>query len=458
MHALSPAARLRARGGGGVVAACSRRSSLASSPSSPLSGPRRHASYERSAGLVGLPSAGKSTLFNALCARTAAEVGNFPFTTITPNIAPVAVPDPRLAELARLEGSQSVKQQQIVFHDIAGLIAGASKGEGLGNAFLGNIRAVSCMLHVVRCYEDPEIIHVLDTPDPARDIGIIDTELILADLQSVEKRLGGGQALRKAKTPEAVTTARLLEEVRGVLESGLPARSFERNVSTSDLPVWDRLQLLTQKPVLYLCNVGETHAATGNAMTRVVADIAAEQAARDGRGGDSSSAPAPAAPAAAAAGSAAGSPAAAAAPSTPTSVASVVCAKLEAEAALLPDADRVEFLSAYGLEGGVSGLDAVIRATATLLRLHTFYTVGPTEARAWTIPLGATAPQAAGVIHGDLESGFIKAELVSYADIVRHGGDAPARKGGAARNEGKEYVMRDGDVAVFKFAPPKKTA
>lgn len=383
----------------------------------------------RSAGLVGMPNVGKSTLFNALVRQQLAQASNFPFCTIEPNVALVEVPDERLQRLAVMENSQRCQGWQLEFHDIAGLIAGASKGEGLGNAFLGNIRATNAILQVVRCFDDPGVIHVLDQPDPLRDIAIIENELVLADLQSVEKRQ---LANKKAKTAEAITQARLLAEVKPILEAGLPARSLlaSTSLSPSDLEAWNRLQLLTQKPMLYVCNVSEEDAAIGNDMTRAVADHVTKTAA---------------AGAASSAGTSDGEKAAGLA---------VVCAKLEAEAGALADADRDEFLQAYGLKS--TGLDVIVKAAADLLSLQPFYTVGPTESRAWCIRKGWSAPQAAGVIHSDMQTGFIKAEVMAYEDVIAHKGEAGGRKAGLVRQEGKDYVMKEGDVCFFKFNAAKK--
>jgi len=384
----------------------------------------RHAS-SLAAGLVGMPNVGKSTLFNALVGQQLAQASNFPFCTIEPNFAAVAVPDERLDTLARLHSSRAVKQQQIEFYDIAGLVKGASAGAGLGNKFLDNIRAVSAVLQVVRCFDDAGVVHVEEGPqDPVRDIRIIEGELLLADIQSVERRLGAGARAGKGLAGAAAAAhaeeLRLLRLAQGALEAGRPARSLSRAELAGDggadaaagaaaAAAFARLQLLTQKPLVYVCNVGEADAAGGNAMTRAVQDFAA--AAGGG--------------------------------------ACVVSAKIEAELALLgAAAERREMLLAYGLQR--SGLDAVVAAAADALGLLTFYTVGPQEARAWRVRAGACAPAAAGEIHSDLEATFIKAEVISYEDIVRHGGDEGARKAGVCRSEGRDYVVRDGDVMLFK--------
>ena len=383
-----------------------------------------------SAGLVGMPNVGKSTLFNALVGRTAAEASNYPFCTIEPNSSLVAVPDARLPLLQRLVGSRDVVQQQVEFIDIAGLVAGASKGAGLGNKFLDNIRACSAVCQVVRCFDDASVIHVLDAPDPVRDMKIIEGELVLADLQTVERRLEQRvKGLADATAERHAAEQKLLREAKEVLEAGLPVRSMSlrRAMPAAEAADFALLQLLTQKPLLYVCNVREDHAALGNDMSRAVAQYADEQRARE-RG---------------------------AAAAHPAGGVCVVSAKIEAELALLEsDVDRREMLAAYGLEG--SGLDGIISASAALLGLHSFFTVGPLETRSWRIRVGATAQQAASEIHSDLAETFIKAEVLSFADVVLHGGDNGARKAGKMRSEGKDYVVCDGDVIVFKARSAKK--
>lgn len=377
-------------------------------------------------GVVGVPNIGKSTLFNGLVRSQLAQAANYPFCTVEPNVALVEVPDARLRTLAGVAGSAKQLGWQIEYHDIAGLIKGASKGEGLGNAFLGNIRAVNCILQVVRCFVDPEILHVMDTPDPLRDISVLENELILADLQSIEKRTAskGGRA---AKTAEAATAAALLERARAALEEGFFASVAEAGLSPSEAAVWHKLQLLTQKPMMYVCNVGEGDAAGGNAMTAAVrAHVTTRAAAYAARAG----VPPP--------------------PADELDAShAVVCAKLEAEAAMLPDDDRRDFLAAYGLDA--SGLDTIMRQSARLLRLHTYYTVGPAEARAWCIPVGATALEAAATIHSDFGKAFIRADITSYADYVACGGEKGAKDAAKVHSEGKDYVMQDGDVAVFRI-------
>lgn len=385
----------------------------------------RHSS--RSCGLTGLANVGKSTLFNALVRAQRAQAANYPFCTIEPNVATVHHADARTHVLASLSRSEKVTGSAVEFHDIAGLIEGAHKGEGLGNAFLGNIRAVSVIVHVVRCFDDPDIIHVMNSCDAVRDVRVINNELLLADLQSIEKRVAAAKG-KAGRTPDAALAAELLQRARAVLEDGHPASTLERSIDALHLPVWRSLQLLTQKPVLYVCNVSDAHAASGNDMTRAVEDLLREEA--DALAARTGSAP----------------------PSTEAVKDSMViaCAQLEAEAALLTDdAERGEFLSAYGLSRTCT--DSIIEKSARLLRTQTFYTTGPTETRAWSIPIGATAVDAAGTIHTDFAKGFIKAEVTSYDDFVACGGEDGARKAAKTRAEGKEYIMVDGDVCLFRF-------
>ncbi len=356
-------------------------------------------------GIVGLPNVGKSTLFNALTRTAAAQAANFPFCTIEPNVGEVAVPDQRLAKLAEIAKSQSVIPARMTFVDIAGLVKGASKGEGLGNQFLANIREVDAIAHVLRCFEDGDVTHVEGRVDPVTDAETIETELMLADLESIEKRLQNIVRKVRGGDKEAVLQERLLKEAVAALEAGKPARTVE--VSDEDRKAWDMLQLLTAKPVLYVCNVAEDEAAEGNAHSAAVAEMAEKEGA--------------------------------------ASV--VISAKIEEEISQL-DAEEAEmFLSEMGLEE--AGLDRLIRAGYDLLGLQTYFTAGPKEARAWTIPAGTSAPQAAGVIHGDFEKGFIRAETVAYEDYVTLGGEAAARDAGKLRAEGKGYVVKDGDVLHF---------
>lgn len=374
-----------------------------------------------------MPNVGKSTLFNALVRASLAAASNYPFCTIESQAAAVPVPDARLARLALMTGSARCVPWALEVRDIAGLIAGASKGEGLGNAFLADIRGVHAILQVVRCFESPDVIHVCDAPDPARDIAIIENELILADAQSVEKRL---PAARKAAMgikggPEAASVARLLELVQPALEAGLPARTVRGTLDARDAAVWERLQLLTTKPMMYVLNVGDGDAAPGssNALTRVARDAIAARAKEQ-------------------AGAGAGA--------TPAYSIATVCAQVEAELALLPDGpDRAEILAAYGLPR--SGMDELLEETARLLRLHAYYTTGPAESRAWVIPTGATAAEAAGAIHSDMQRGFIKADVINFKDLERVGSEAKAKELGIVRQEGKEYIVQSGDVMVFKF-------
>ena len=358
-------------------------------------------------GIVGLPNVGKSTLFNALTRTAAAQAANFPFCTIEPNIGEVAVPDARLDRLAALAKSRQVVPTRLTFVDIAGLVKGASRGEGLGNQFLANIREVDAIAHVLRCFEDDDVTHVDGRVDPVADAETIETELMLADLDSIEKRLQGLVRKLKGGDAEAKDQDRLLRAARAALEDGRPARTAP--VTAEDARAWSHLQLLTTKPVLYVCNVDEGSAATGNAQSARVA----EMAAREGAG------------------------------------VVVISAAIEEEIARLDDAERAEFLSDLGLEE--PGLDRMIRAGYDLLGLVTYFTVGPKEARAWTIPEGTHAPQAAGAIHGDFERGFIRAETIAYDDFVAHGGEQAAKEAGRMRVEGKGYVVRDGDVLHFLF-------
>ncbi len=358
-------------------------------------------------GIVGLPNVGKSTLFNALTRTAAAQAANFPFCTIEPNVGEVAVPDARLQKLAEIAKSKQVIPTRMTFVDIAGLVKGASKGEGLGNQFLANIRECDAIAQVVRCFEDGDVTHVEGRIDPIADIETIETELMIADLESIERRLAGLVRRVKGGEKEAVQQERLLKAAQVALEAGLPARTVA--VAGEDAKAWASLQLLTQKPVLYVCNVPEEDAAQGNALSeKVRAKAEAEGAA-----------------------------------------AVVISAKIEEEIAQLEPGEAREFLETLGLEE--PGLDRLIRAGYELLGLQTYFTAGPKEARAWTIPKGTLAPQAAGVIHGDFERGFIRAETISYADYVAHGGEAGAREAGKLRVEGKGYEVKDGDVLNFLF-------
>ncbi|KUR71028.1 GTP-binding protein [Novosphingobium fuchskuhlense] len=359
-------------------------------------------------GIVGLPNVGKSTLFNALTETQAAQAANYPFCTIEPNIGNVGVPDPRLDELARIAGSQKIIPTQLGFVDIAGLVRGASKGEGLGNQFLGNIREVDAIVHVLRCFENADIQHVDNKVDPISDAETVETELMLSDLESLEKRVPAAQKKAAQGDKEAKITASVLGQALELLREGKPARlTVPRD--DEEARVFAQAQLITAKPVLYVCNVEEEAAASGNDFSARVFEKAKAEGAN----------------------------------------AVIVSAAIEADIVTMPMEDRPEFLSALGLEE--AGLAKIIRAGYDLLHLLTFFTVGPKEARAWTVHAGAKAPEAAGEIHSDMQRGFIRAETIAYEDFVTLGGEAAARDAGKLRQEGKEYVVRDGDVMHFKF-------
>ncbi|MEP1520519.1 redox-regulated ATPase YchF [Ascidiaceihabitans sp.] len=358
-------------------------------------------------GIVGLPNVGKSTLFNALTKTAAAQAANFPFCTIEPNVGEVAVPDARLDKLAAIASSKSIIPTRMTFVDIAGLVKGASKGEGLGNQFLANIREVDAIAHVLRCFEDGDVTHVEGRVDPVADAETIETELMLADIESIEKRLQNLVRKVRGGDKEAVEQERLMKMALAALEDGKPARVVD--IDEDDKKQWTMLQLLTSKPVLYVCNVGEAEAAEGNAHAQAVADMAAAQ-------GNSHV---------------------------------VISAQIEEEISQLEPDEAVMFLEEMGLEE--AGLDRLIRAGYELLHLETYFTVGPKEARAWTIPAGTSAPKAAGVIHGDFEKGFIRAETIAYDDFVTLGGEQPAKEAGKMRAEGKAYTVKDGDVLHFLF-------
>ncbi|KZX55249.1 redox-regulated ATPase YchF [Erythrobacter sp. HI00D59] len=359
-------------------------------------------------GIVGLPNVGKSTLFNALTETQAAQAANYPFCTIEPNVGQVAVPDARLDQIAEIAKSAKVIPTQLAFVDIAGLVKGASQGEGLGNQFLGNIREVDAIVHVLRCFEDDDIQHVSNKVDPLADAEVVETELLLADLESLEKRVPAAAKRATGGDKEAKLMASVLGQALDLLKDGKPARLTEPK-DEEEARVFRQAQLLTAKPVLYVCNVAEEDAASGNALSeRVFAKAAAEGAE-----------------------------------------AVVVSAAIEAELVAMPVEDRAEFLAELGLDE--SGLSRVIRAGYKLLGLQTFFTAGPKEARAWTFPTGAKAPQAAGEIHTDFERGFIRAETIAFDDYVALGGESGAREAGKLRQEGKEYLVQDGDVMLFKF-------
>jgi len=358
-------------------------------------------------GIVGLPNVGKSTLFNALTKTAAAQAANFPFCTIEPNVGDVAVPDDRLDTLAAIASSKQIIPTRMTFVDIAGLVKGASKGEGLGNQFLANIRETDAIAHVLRCFEDGDVTHVDGRVDPVADAEVIETELMLADMESIEKRLQGIVRKVRGGDKEAVQQERLLKDALTMLEEGKPARMVE--VDAEDAKAWKTLQLLTSKPILYVCNVDEGSAASGNEFSAKVIEMAEAQGAAH----------------------------------------VVISAQIEEEIAQLDEDEAEMFLSEMGLEE--AGLDRLIRAGYDLLKLETYFTVGPKEARAWTIRTGTLAPQAAGVIHGDFEKGFIRAETIAYDDFVSLGGEAPAKEAGKMRAEGKAYIVQDGDVLHFLF-------
>ncbi len=359
-------------------------------------------------GIVGLPNVGKSTLFNALTRTAAAQAANFPFCTIEPNVGEVAVPDPRLESLAAIAGSKQIIPTRMTFVDIAGLVRGASKGEGLGNQFLANIRECDAIAHVLRCFEDGDITHVEGRIDPVADAETIETELMLADLESVERRRANLARKLKSADKDAADQDRLLAQAQKALEAGKPARTVQ--VSDDDKRVWEQLQLLTAKPVLYVCNVEESSAASGNSQSARVAEMARAQGAAT----------------------------------------VVISARIEEEISQLPADEAAMFLEEMGLHE--AGLDRLIRAGYTLLGLQTYFTVGPKEARAWTIPKGTLAPAAAGGIHGDFEKGFIRAETIAFDDYVAGKGEAGAKELGKFRVEGKTYEVKDGDVLHFLFS------
>ncbi len=359
-------------------------------------------------GIVGLPNVGKSTLFNALTETQAAQAANYPFCTIEPNVGQVGVPDPRLDKLAQIASSAKIVPTQLSFVDIAGLVRGASKGEGLGNQFLGNIREVDAVVHVLRCFENDDIQHVENKVDPIADAETVETELLLSDLESLEKRVPAAQKKAAQGDKESKLIATVLGQTLELLREGKPAR-LTQTADEEEARVFRQAQLLTAKPVLYVCNVEEEAAAKGNAFsTRVFEKAKAEGAS-----------------------------------------AVIVSAAIEAELTGMDIDERMAFLEEMGLHE--TGLARIIRAGYDLLDLLTFFTVGPKEARAWTVHKGAKAPEAAGEIHSDMQRGFIRAETIAYDDFVTLGGEAPAREAGKLRQEGKEYVVHDGDVMHFKF-------
>jgi len=358
-------------------------------------------------GIVGLPNVGKSTLFNALTKTAAAQAANFPFCTIEPNVGEVAVPDARLDKLAAIASSKEIIPTRMTFVDIAGLVKGASKGEGLGNQFLANIREVDAIAHVLRCFEDGDVTHVEGRVNPVEDAQTIETELMLSDMESIEKRLVNIVRKVRGGDKEAVQQERLMKMAMEALEDGKPARVVD--VDEDDAKAWKMLQLLTTKPVLYVCNVGEAESVEGNAHSAAVAAMAAEQG----------------------------------------NAHVIISAQIEEEISQLDADEAMMFLEEMGL--AEAGLDRLIRAGYELLHLETYFTVGPKEARAWTIRQGTSAPKAAGVIHGDFEKGFIRAETIAYDDFVELGGEQPCKEAGKMRAEGKGYTVKDGDVLHFLF-------
>jgi hypothetical protein len=359
-------------------------------------------------GIIGLPNVGKSTLFNALTATAKAEAANFPFCTIEPNTGRVGVPDPRLETIAAIGNSAKIVPTQLEFVDIAGLVRGASNGEGLGNQFLANIREVDAVIHVLRCFVDDNVTHVEGKIGPVRDAETVETELMLADMEMLEKRIDALTKKARGNDKIAIYQLKMAERVLSVLQKGQPARTIE--IAKDNKKTFDMLQLLSAKPVLYVCNVEENSASEGNALSEDVFKMAVEQGA----------------------------------------VSVVISAKIEEEIAVLEDeAEKAEFLETLGLKE--TGLTRVIRAGYELLDLITFFTVGPKEARAWTVSKNAKAPQAAGVIHTDFEKGFIKAETIAYKDFINCKGEQGAKEAGKMRQEGRDYQTQDGDVMLFRF-------
>jgi GTP-binding protein YchF len=358
-------------------------------------------------GIVGLPNVGKSTLFNALTQTAAAQAANYPFCTIEPNVGEVAVPEPRLNRLAKVAGSKEIIPARMNFVDIAGLVEGASQGEGLGNKFLANIRETDAVIYVLRCFENDDITHVRGVVDPIADFEVVETELMLADLDSLEKRKAN--IIKRANTgdKDAKAQVALMDLALAELKEGRPARRAK--VPADEIKAWNMLQLLTAKPILFVANVDEASAATGNAFSKRVEERAQQEGA----------------------------------------IAVVISAQIESELAVLDEAEGKEFLETLGLEE--PGLTRLIRAGYELLGLQTYFTAGPKEARAWTIHKGWTAPKAAGVIHGDFEKGFIRAETIAFEDYIACGGEVGAKEAGKMRSEGKEYIVQDGDVMLFRF-------
>ncbi|MGJ8527097.1 redox-regulated ATPase YchF [Maritalea sp.] len=358
-------------------------------------------------GIVGLPNVGKSTLFNALTRTAAAQAANFPFCTIEPNVGEVSVPDERLDKIAKIGGSAEIIPTRLSFVDIAGLVKGAAQGEGLGNQFLANIREVDAIAYVLRCFENDDIIHVSNKIDPIADAEVVETELMLSDMESLEKRVGPLEKRLRGQDKDAKLTLELVKRALVVLQDGKPARQVE--VADDEKKAFKELNLLTSKPALYICNVDEDSAADGNELTKRVDEYAKEQNARM----------------------------------------VIISAEIESELSQLDDEEQKEYLETLGLEE--AGLNRIIREGYKLLNLQTYFTVGPKEARAWTVAVGTKAPQAAGVIHSDFERGFIRAQTIAYDDFIELGGENAAKDAGKARDEGKEYVVKDGDIMLFKF-------
>ncbi|WP_424982711.1 redox-regulated ATPase YchF [Maritalea sp. S77] len=358
-------------------------------------------------GIVGLPNVGKSTLFNALTRTAAAQAANFPFCTIEPNVGEVSVPDERLDKIAAIGKSAEIIPTRLSFVDIAGLVKGAAQGEGLGNQFLANIREVDAIAYVLRCFENDDIVHVSGRIDPLTDAEVVETELMLADMESLEKRIPNLEKKLRGQDKDAKATIELINRALDVLRDGKPARHVE--ISDDEKKAFKELNLLTSKPALYICNVDEDSAAEGNELTKKVEEYAKAQNARM----------------------------------------VIISAEIESQLSQLDDEEQAEFLESLGLEE--PGLNRIIREGYKLLNLQTYFTVGPKEARAWTITEGTKAPQAAGVIHTDFERGFIRAQTIAYEDFIALGGEAAAKEAGKARDEGKEYVVKDGDIMLFKF-------
>ncbi|EJF89200.1 redox-regulated ATPase YchF [Bartonella tamiae] len=359
-------------------------------------------------GIVGLPNVGKSTLFNALTKTAAAQAANYPFCTIEPNTGEVAVPDQRMKKIAAIAGSKEIIPTRISFVDIAGLVRGASKGEGLGNQFLANIREVDAIAHVLRCFVDDDITHVEGNINPVSDAATVETELMISDLESLERRIAQLRKRAIGKDKEAQSILPMMEVCLKLLQDGKPVRMLLKDISQDDRLILDSLNLLTSKPVLYVCNVSESDTVEGNTFTKDVALMAKEQGAEI----------------------------------------VIISAAIEAELSQLQDEEAAEYLETMGLHE--PGLDRLIRAGYHLLDLITYFTCGPKETRAWTIKRGTKAPQAAGVIHSDFERGFIRAQTIGYEDYLTLGGEVAAKEAGKARDEGKEYVVQDGDVMLFK--------